>query len=222
MDYEIRAISPHEWLPDRCMPAGEPLDPLMLEPEAGCESLAQHCEKFVPGSRGFLEGLYRDVLTRFGCCGFVAWCEGKIVGYNNFFPREIASDIRFYGWGTEKDVVLKTLVHNCISILRNDSFRRKGIGTNLLLNSLRWAKSEGWKRMEVHLVLPNIAKGFANEQKSGQAFWEKLGFRAVKTDLDPAFEKEGPLVQKAKEQAQAQGLDPDVVKNRYTMRMELA
>ncbi|MFC1764916.1 GNAT family N-acetyltransferase [Planctomycetota bacterium] len=190
MNYEIRAISPHEWLPDRCMAAAEPFDPLTLEPEVGCGSLAQHCEKFAPGSRELLEHLYHDTIARFSCCGFVAWCEGKIVGYNNFFPREIAFEIRFYGWGTEKDIAPNTLVHNCISILQNDNFRRKGIGTNLMLHSLRWAKSEEWKRMEVHLVLPNNAKGFANEQKSGQGFWEKLGFSVFRSEEACAITKE--------------------------------
>lgn len=187
MKYAIRPISSDEWLPDRCMPPGDPLDPKTLQAEPGCGSLSQHCAKCAPGSREFLEGLYRDTIDRFGCCGFVAWCEDKIVGYNNFFPREIASDIRFYGWGTEEDIAPQTLVHNCISILRNDGFRRKGIGTGLMLNSLRWAKSKGWKRMEVHLVLPNLAEGFSNEQKSGQAFWEKLGFTVFRsTEACPA------------------------------------
>jgi GNAT superfamily N-acetyltransferase len=190
MDYDIRAISPDEWLPDRCMPGGEALDPADLKPEHGCGSLAEHCQKFAPGDRRLLEGLYRDVLDRFGCCGFVAWHEGKIVGYNNFFPRKIASDIRFYGWGTDQDIAPKTLVHNCISILRNDTFRRKRIGTNLMLHSLRWGKSHGWERMEVHLVLPSVASGFANEQKSGQAFWEKLGFRVFRSKEACAATKE--------------------------------
>lgn len=182
MDYEIRPISPAEWLPDRCMPGGPPLDPATLKAEAGCDSLTKHCEKFTPGSRGLLEGLYRDVLACFGCCGFVAWYKGKIVGYNNFFPCEIAADVRFYGWGTEEDIAPRTLVHNCISILRNDKFRRKWIGTNLMLHSLRWSKSHRWERMVVHLVLPNLASGFANEQKSGQAFWEKLGFSVFRVE----------------------------------------
>lgn len=182
MDYDIRAISPDEWLPDRCLSEGVPLDPAGLEPEHGCGSLAEHCEKFAPGNRALLEALYRDVLERFGCCGFVAWHEGKIVGYNNFFPRQIAREIRFYGWGTDEDISPTTLVHNCISMLRNNKFRRKGIGTNLMLHSLRWGKSHGWERMEVHLVLPNVASGFANEQKSGQAFWEKLGFSVFRSE----------------------------------------
>lgn len=170
MDCEIRPISPGEWLPDRCMPAGAPLDPAELKPEPGRASLAHRCEKFTPGSRGLLEGLYRAALSHVGCCGFVAWYEGKIVGYNGFFPREIAADIRFYGWGTEVDTAPKTLVHNCVSILRNDAFGRKGIGTNLMLHSLRWGTSHGWERIKVHPVLPNAASCFANEQKAGQAF----------------------------------------------------
>ncbi|MBN1997940.1 GNAT family N-acetyltransferase [candidate division KSB1 bacterium] len=190
MLYDIRSISLDEWLPDRCMPAGDPFDPTALIPEHGCGSLAAHCQKFAPGDRRLLEGLYRDVLDRYGCCGFVAWYEGKIVGYNNFFPREIAKDIRFYGWGTDEDIASNTLVHNCISILRNDNFRRRGIGTNLMLHSLRWGKSQGWERMEVHLVLPNIASGFANEQKSGQAFWEKLGFSVFRSEEANSATKE--------------------------------
>ena len=182
MDYDIRAISLDEWLPDRCMPGGDPLDPAALKPEHGCGSLAEHCQKFAPGNRRLLEELYRDVLDRFGCCGFVAWHEGRVVGYNNFFPREIAREIRFYGWGTDEDSCPKTLVHNCISVLRNDKFRRKGIGANLMLHSLRWGKSREWERMEVHLVLPNVANGFANEQKSGRAFWEKLGFGVFRSE----------------------------------------
>ncbi len=102
MDYEIRAISPAEWLPDRCMSASNPLDPAALEPEHGCGSLAECCGKFAPGNRDLLEGLYRDTIKRFGCCGFVAWRKGRILGYNNFFPREIARDIRSMGGAQTK------------------------------------------------------------------------------------------------------------------------
>jgi hypothetical protein len=38
--------------------------------------------------------------------------------------------------------------------------------------------------MEVHLVLPNVASSFANEQKSGQAFWEKLGFSLFRSEKE--------------------------------------
>lgn len=179
--YQIRPIRPHEWLPDRCMPDGEPLDPARLTPQCGCPSLSEHCEKFAPSSREKIVSLYEDALARFGCCGFVAWAGERVAGYINFFPREIANNVRFYGWGTPEDTASLTFFHNCISIPRNSDHRRKGIGTALLRHSLQWGKDNGWKRMEVHFVLPEVEGGFAKEQKSGQTFWEKLGFHVFKT-----------------------------------------
>jgi len=44
----------------------------------------------------------------------------------------------------------------------------------------------------------------------------------VGKDVESAFQEEGEFVRKAKEQAAAQGLDPEVVKNRYTIRAELS
>ena len=184
MDYEIRPISPAEWLPDRCLPPGAPLDPAEMKPEHGCGSLAEHCEKFMPGSRRLLEGLYRDTIDRFGCCGFVAWSEDRIVGYNNFFPREVAQDVRFHGWGTHEDKEPQTLVHNCVSVLRNSAYRRKGIGTNLIQKSLSWGKANAWKRFEVHQVMPDAPANFENMQKSAVSFWQKLGFDVYRTRID--------------------------------------
>lgn len=177
--YEIRPIRAGEWLPDRCMPSGEPLDPKTVTREAGCSSLNSFYTK---GSREKLETLYRKVLDCTGCCGFVAWIGGRIVGYNNFFPREVAQDIEFYGWGRQEDDTSSTLVHNCISIIRNADYRRKRIGTSLIACSLDWAKQNGWKRFEVHLVLPDIPAGFENEQKSCQTFWEKFGFEVFRSE----------------------------------------
>ncbi len=184
LQYEIRPIRVDEWLPDRCMGPGDPIDPKTAKPEIGCGSLSTHCEKLAPGSREKLVALYRDVLDRFRCCGFVAWVGDCVVGYNNFFPREVARDIRFYGWGTEEDTEPSTLVHNCISILSNPKFLRKGIGRNLIRHSLVWAKTNGWKRFEVHLVYPDHPEHYAGEQKSCPMFWRKLGFEVIRTKVD--------------------------------------
>jgi GNAT superfamily N-acetyltransferase len=177
--YKIEPIRAEVWLPDRCMPSGEPLDPKTVVCEAGCPSLHSFYTK---GSREKLETLYRKVLDRTGCCGFVAWVGGRVVGYNNFFPREVAQDIKFYGWGRPEDDTPLTLVHNCISIIRNADYRRKHVGTRLIGRSLDWAKQNGWKRFEVHLVLPDIPAGFQNDQKSCQTFWNTLGFKVFRTE----------------------------------------
>ena len=182
--YEIRPIRMDEWLPDRCMRPAVPIDPKTVAPEHGCPSLTAYCEKLAPGSREKLEMLYRGVLDRFGCCGFVAWVGDRVVGYNNFFPREVAQDIRFYGWGTEEDTEPSTLIHNCISILNNPKFLRKGIGTNLMQRSLSWAKANGWKWFEVHQIFPDHPEHWPGEQKSCPTFWKKLGFEVFRSEVD--------------------------------------
>ena len=184
LDYQIRPIRMDEWLPDRCMGPGEPIDPKTVEPEPGCGSLTKHCEKLTPGSRQKLVALYRDVLDRYGCCGFVAWVGGRVVGYKNFFPREVARDIRFYGWGTEEDTEPSTLVHNCVSLLSNPHFLRKGIGTSLVRHSLSWGKANDWKRFEVHEVYPDHPQHWSGEQKTCPTFWEKLGFSVFRSRVD--------------------------------------
>ena len=181
--YEIRPISMAEWMPDGCMGFGPPIDPSTDKPGSGCDSL-QPCTK---GSRERLVAMYRDVLAECGCCGFVAWVPGGIVGYNNFFPREWAQRIRFHGWGTEEDDAPRTLVHNCISIRGNPEYRRQGIGTSLIRSSLTWAKDNGWKRFEVHLVTPDSPENFLGEQKSCRSFWGKLGFEVFREDESGTF-----------------------------------
>ena len=126
--------------------------------------------------------MYREVLHSCGCCGFVAWVGGRIAGYNNFFPREWARKIGFYGWGREENTSPRTLVHNCISIKLNERYRRKGIGTSLIEHSLDWAKQAGWKRFEVHLVTADSPAHFDGEQKSCRGFWTKLGFHVLRTE----------------------------------------
>lgn len=206
LDLDIRPIAMDEWLPDRCLGGGKPIDPATLRPEAGCsslcwfytatalgisreESLARPLDEIHeaayqnPACRRMLVELYRKTIEKHGGCGFVAWLAGKIVGYHTFFPREIACRIKFFGWGDDTSDHPRTLVHNCITHVRGD-YSRKKIGTRLARASLSWAKDNGWKRFEVHLVLPDVEDGFRSEQKSCRTFWEKLGLTVYRTQED--------------------------------------
>ena len=206
LDLDIRPIAMDEWLPDRCLGGGKPIDPKRLKPEAGCsslcwfytatalgisreESLARGLLEITkeanqnPACREMLVELYRETIEKYGGCGFVAWLDGKIAGYHTFFPREVACRIRFFGWGSDTDDSARTLVHNCITHIRGD-YSRKKIGTRLARASLSWAKDKGWKRFEVHLVLPDVEDGFHSEQKSCRTFWEKLGLTVYRTEED--------------------------------------
>jgi GNAT superfamily N-acetyltransferase len=171
----IKPIKPEEWLPDRCLNGSEPFDPNAHIPEAGCPSI-NYTNK---NNRETLEQLYRNTINKYGGCGFIAWEEEKIIAFHNFFPLEIAQRIKFYGCGSEKAQSVRTLVHNCLSIVKGD-YLRKGIATRLVKESINWAQMNNWKRFEVHMVLPDCEKGWQSDQKSCRTFWERLGFSIYK------------------------------------------
>lgn len=183
LNLDIRPIHMDEWLPDRCLGGGSPIDPKVVAPSSGCNSLDWF---YTHGSREKLVEIYQEAIEEHGGCVFVAWFDDKIVGYHNFFPREMVHKIKFFGWGKPEDVIPSTLVHNCITTVRGD-YSRKKIGTRLVKQSLAWGKENGWKRFEVHLVLPDVEEGFRNEQKSCRTFWEKLGLTVYRTE--PASEE---------------------------------
>jgi len=178
--YEIRPIRVEEWLPDRCMSIKEPLEIHNLTPQCGCPNLLFGESQI--RNRTEFEDFYHNVLNRFTCCGFIAWEKDRIIGYINFFPHEIAQKIKFYGWGETEGEQPDTLIHHCISIVQNLNYRRKGIGASLIRRSLGWAKTNQWKRYEVHRVLPDMDKGVASEQKSILSFWKKFGFSIIKEE----------------------------------------
>ena len=175
VNYTIRPISTTEWLPDRCLSFDQPFHYKTASPKPGCPSL----HTYTKGDRKKLPELYHKVLSTFHCCGFIAWIENSVVGYNNFFPCQFARDIGFYGCGQEQRDTSRTLVHNCISVIQNSQFRRQGIGTNLIQHSLGWAKQNDWERFQVHFVLPDTPAAFQNDQKSCLTFWTRFGFEII-------------------------------------------
>ncbi|MGV8094470.1 MAG: GNAT family N-acetyltransferase [Mangrovibacterium sp.] len=182
---EIRPIKLDEWLPDRCLNGIEPFDPNSNLPETGCPSL-NYLKK---NNRETLEQLYELTIDRYGGCGFVAWDEDKIIAYHNFFPQEIAKQIKFYGYGFDSPQADNTLIHHCLTIVKGD-YLRKGISSRLVKESIAWARSNEWKRFEVHFVLPDCERGWQSDQKSCISFWERFGFSIFKEyDADPETRK---------------------------------
>lgn len=174
-DIEIRRVKLDEWLPDRCLNGAEPFDPNTNLPQTGCSSL--NC--FKKNNRKALVQLYDSTIKKYGTCGFVAWYKNKVIAYINFFPKEEADRIKFYGYGFNSDSPEKTLVHNCLTIVKGD-YLRKGISSRLVENSIAWGKANGWERFEVHSVLPDCEKGWQSSQKSCLSFWKRFGFKVFK------------------------------------------
>jgi hypothetical protein len=171
----IKPIRLDEWLPDRCLNVTKPFNPIYSIPESGCPSI-NFCQK---NSRKTLEQLYQLTINKYGECGFVAWDNDKVIAYHNFFPLEVAQKIRFYGYTSSSTPSDKVLIHNCLTIGKG-SYSRKGICSRLVKASIDWAKTNNWKRFEVHLVLPDCEKGWQSGQKSCLTFWDQLGFRVFK------------------------------------------
>jgi GNAT superfamily N-acetyltransferase len=171
----IRPIRMDEWLPDRCLRGKGPIDPNSYAPESGCPGI----NYFKKNDRESLEQLYQLTISKYGGCGFVAWEKGKIIAYHNFFPSEIAHEIKFYGYGSDSDLSAGTLVHNCLTIAGGE-YVRKGIASRLVRESVDWAGTNGWKKFEIHLVLPDCEKGWTSDQKSCLSFWERFGFKVYK------------------------------------------
>lgn len=171
----ITPINVDEWLPDRCLNRSEPFDPKAYPPASGCPSL----NYFQKISRESLEQIYQLAINKYGGCGFVAWINERVVAYHNFFPVEMAKKIKFYGSGFDSPRPKKTLIHNCLTIIKG-KYLRKGISSRLVKKSIEWARTNNWKRFEVHLVLPDCEKGWQSDQKSCLSFWERFGFRVFK------------------------------------------
>jgi len=171
----IKPIQLNEWLPDRCLNGSEPFDPTSHLPEAGCPSI----NFSIKNNREDLEQLYQLAINKYGGCGFIAWENNKIIAYHNFFPSEIAQKIKFYGYGSDSEQHNKTLIHNCLTIVKGN-YLQKGICSHLIKTSIDWAKINGWERIEIHRVLPDCEKGWQSDQKSCLTFWERFGFRVFK------------------------------------------
>ena len=172
---KIRPIRLGEWLPDRCLNGLEPFDPKSNLPRFGCPSINYSLKN----NRETLEQLYQLTINKYGGCGFIAWDNDKIIAYHNFFPSEIAQKIKFYGFCSDSNQSDRILIHNCLTIV-GGNYLRKGISSRLVKESLDWAKTNDWKRFEVHLVLPDCEKGWQSDQKSCLSFWERFGFRIFK------------------------------------------
>jgi len=171
----IKPIRLDEWLPDRCLTGVEPFDPTSHLPEHGCPGI-NYSRK---NNRETLEQLHQITINKYGGCGFVAWDNDKVIAYHSFFPSEIALKIRFYGYGLDSTQTKKTLIHNCLTIVKGD-YLRKGICSRLVKESIDWGIINDWKRFEVHLVLPDCELGWQSDQKSCLSFWERFGFRIYK------------------------------------------
>jgi len=167
---------------------------------------------------------------------------GQIVGFLRFYPKILYS-MKEAGTlclqqdflaGSSKcsvdqmfppleDIKEKTLKIHCLMtgspFQEENPYQRKGIGIRMARELMGWAKENGWKSIEA-TANEDFELLYAHTGQAGKSFWEKLGFRLVKTESEPRFQ--GDFLKKLHEQAVAQNLNPENAHKKYTMYIDLS
>ncbi len=189
--------------------------------------------------------LLKSLTDTYGACAVVARAGDNFVGHLRFYPKAVreladpglglclqqefpygpAGDFGQRTFPPLEEIKDKTLVVHCMMLAAEGSgggsIRRKGIGTRMARALIEWATINGWRAVETtaYETLPII---YAASGQAGRSFWEKLGFRLLRTNREPALEEESDFVRKMREEAAGLGVDPALIANKYIMRRDLS
>jgi GNAT superfamily N-acetyltransferase len=188
--------------------------------------------------------LLRNLVETYGACGVAARVGDHLVGQLRFYPRAVCelaegglgmclqqqsphgppNDLGHRRFPPLAEIKDKTLVVHCMMLASagpdGESHRRKGTGTRMARALIDWATANGWQAIEAtaYESLPIV---YAITGQADRSFWEKLGYRLVRTEREPALEEEADFVGQMRAEARSRGLDPATVANRYVMRLAL-
>lgn len=186
----------------------------------------------------------KNLMDTYGACAVVARIGELFVGHLRFYPKAVwalaesslgmclqqefpcgpAEDFGRRRFPSPDEVEDKTLVVHCMMLsssgLGGESYRRKGVGTQMARALIDWATANGWQSIEATAYegLPIV---YAITGQAGRSFWDKLGFRLIRTEHEPALDEETDFIRKMREEARARRLDPATIKNKYIMRRDL-
>jgi GNAT superfamily N-acetyltransferase len=188
--------------------------------------------------------LVEKLTELYGSCAVVAMDGDAIVGMLRFYPKAIcqnpkagflclqqkfpegpADDFTEVEFPAGSEIGDRTLAVHCMMTgdpsQKELPYQRKGIGTRMVRKLIEWAGQNGWTAIEA-TAFEDLPWLYAYTGAAGKTFWEKLDFKVAQVGEEPEFEKEHDFVKTLKEEAVAKGLDPASIKNKYTMRLELA
>jgi len=185
--------------------------------------------------------LLKKLIKTYGTCAILAKDGDLVVGTLRFYPKIFFSDGSISGFCLQQgppygpsessvarelppleDIQDKTLKVHCIMTgslkQKQNPYQRKGIGTRMARELIRWAKENGWESIEA-TAYEEVEIMYANFGAAGRSFWEKLGFGLVKTEIE--HELRGELLKTMQEQVVAKGMSTEDARNKYTMRLDL-
>jgi hypothetical protein len=187
--------------------------------------------------------LLEKLTDAYGACAMLARDGEQVVGTLRFYPKAIAEMPEAGMFCLQQDypagpsaalaekpfpplseLADRTLSVHCLMAgspqQKDNPYRRKGLGSRLVRALIAWAQARGWTAIEAtaYADLPII---YEITGQAGRRWWEKLGFRLAQTEIEPEFMREGEFLQTMQQQAAALGLDAEMIRNKYTMRIEL-
>ena len=206
------------------------------------EDPAPHPEIDWPATRARNVPLLRKLIETYGSCAIMARDGDEAAATLRFYPKALYSfgpdgaafclqqpypagpkdDAAGRAFPPLEELAEKVLfVHCLMTVSPRDEparFRRKGLATRMALELVRWAKERGWQAIEAY-AYEEIPMLYAISGVAGKRFWEKIGFRAVRADTEPGMT--GEVLDAVRRDAEAAGILPERVANRYLMRLDL-
>lgn len=208
------------------------------------ESIEQLPDEYADGLMKFRAvnvPLLKKLIETYGTCAILAKDGDLVVGTLRFYPKILFSDGSISGFCLQQgppygpsessavrelplleDIDDKTLKVHCMMTgspkQKENPYKRKGIGTRMACELIRWAKEKGWERIEA-TAYEEVEIMYAIFGAAGKSFWEKLGFSVVKTEIE--HELRGEILKTMQEQVVAKGLSAEDARNKYTMQLNL-
>lgn len=176
---EIREMD-DGYILDRC-PLYAPLDPFHLTEDEYLPQVygegAKQIRRIFFRQKEIRRKFFREVRAKYGNCVLFAWDHEKIVGFLIFLPKLVARKLALKT-SPEDELIDKTLIYVCMQIV--SQYRNKGIGTKMVNALITWARQNGWKRIEVHMVGNDTGEAEAWRWKWALPKWERMGFRITR------------------------------------------
>lgn len=189
--------------------------------------------------------LLKKLTQVYGACAVVALDHEQVVGQLRFYPREVCA---LAGAGAEfmclqqrapngppddfveavfpplSQLKDKTLFVHCLMTVSSQSpehtYRRKGIGSQMVRVLIDWARTAGWQAIET-VAYEDLDLLYGITGVAGRTFWDMLGFQVAEIGVEQGLAGENDFTRALREQARAVGLAQEAISHKYTMRLGL-